>query len=304
MSKKPQPLKPKSLPPRNVHNGEYDFTALMNSNPALKPFIIKTKTGTASIDFANAEAVTALNAALLTHHYGINNWSIPQGALCPPIPGRVDYIHHVADLLGAEANSNQDDISLLDIGTGANGVYALLASQAHGWKSVGSDISQEALDNVSAILDHNPTLKKRITLRRQADKHKIFEGIIQPGEFFHVTVCNPPFHASADEALKHNQRKQQNLAKNRGDDKTKTTLNFGGQANELWCNGGERLFLKKMIKESLTFAEQVGWFTSLVSKSENLKPSVKLIRKLGASDVKEIEMVQGNKVTRVLVWRY
>ena len=42
-----------------------------------------------------------LNRAILMHHYGVKSWDIPAGYLCPPIPGRADYIHSVADLLAA-----------------------------------------------------------------------------------------------------------------------------------------------------------------------------------------------------------
>ena len=141
----------------------------------------------------------------------------------------------------------------------------------------------------------------------------MFKGIIQADDYFDVTVCNPPFHASLEEALKGSQRKVDNLARNRGEQVNKTpsskksapsTLNFGGLEAELWCNGGERLFLKKMIKESKDFATQCHWFTSLVSKSDNIKPATKQLRKLGATDIREIEMAQGNKITRILAWTY
>jgi 23S rRNA (adenine1618-N6)-methyltransferase len=41
-----------------------------------------------------------------------------------------------------------------------------------------------------------------------------------------------------------------------------------------------------------------------VSKADNVKPAQKLIRKLGAIDSREIEMKQGNKITRVLAWTF
>ena len=170
---------------------------------------------------------------------------------------------------------------------------------------MGSDINPQSLDNVAAIIAKNPCLQERFTLRMQHDKNHIFEGIIQAGEFFDVSVCNPPFHASQEEALKGSQRKLNNLARNRGDKTAPSAkLNFGGQAAELWCKGGEQAFLKKMIKESQAFSTQCRWFTSLVSKAENLKPATKLIRKLGAVDVREIEMKQGNKITRILAWTF
>ncbi|MBK1886248.1 23S rRNA (adenine(1618)-N(6))-methyltransferase RlmF [Marinobacter sp. DY40_1A1] len=302
----------KGLHPKNLHKQGYDFTSLIKSHPALTPYVKANAYGNLSIEFADPKAVKLLNAALLKHYYGIVGWDIPEGALCPPIPGRADYIHHVAELFGelepfANQASTQTGITLLDIGTGANGIYPILACQMYGWHCVGSDISAQSLENVARIITNNPILKDRFTLRMQSDRHKIFDGIIREGEFFDVSVCNPPFHASQNEALKSSQLKLKNLARNRGETKpgaASQALNFGGQEAELWCKGGEQMFLKKMIKESQLFAAQCRWFTSLVSKAENVKPSTKLMRKLGATEVREIEMRQGQKVTRILAWTF
>ncbi|MBW4934168.1 23S rRNA (adenine(1618)-N(6))-methyltransferase RlmF [Marinobacter sp. F4206] len=293
----------KGLHPRNRHNQGYDFPALIKSHPALAPHVKPNTHGDLSIDFADPLAVKTLNAALLNRYYDIAHWDIPDGALCPPIPGRADYIHYIADLLGPE----QPNIKLLDVGTGANGIYPILACQIYGWECVGSDINTESLENVATIIANNPTLKDRFTLRTQPDKNHMFEGIIQAGEFFDVSVCNPPFHASLDEALKGSQLKLNNLARSRGERKAKNqspTLNFGGLGAELWCKGGEQLFLKKLVRKSQVYSTQCRWFTSLVSKAENVKPVKKMIRKLGATDVREIEMKQGNKITRVLAWTF
>ncbi|OWV29970.1 23S rRNA (adenine(1618)-N(6))-methyltransferase RlmF [Halomonas campaniensis] len=311
MNKHPQSEKSRTKPvrkglhPKNLHNQGYDFPALVKSHPALALYVKPNAHGALSIDFANPLAVKTLNAALLNRYYDIVDWDIPEDALCPPIPGRADYIHHMADLLEFRLGNEQPSIKLLDIGTGANGIYPLLACQIYGWQCVGSDINPLSLENVATIISHNPTLEDRFTLRTQHDKNHVFEGIIQPGEFFDVSVCNPPFHASLDEALKGNQRKLNNLARSRGEQKTKTpTLNFGGMGAELWCKGGEQLFLKKLIRESQVYATQCRWFSSLVSKNDNVKPAKKLIRKLGAVDVREIEMNQGNKITRILAWTF
>ncbi|KEF31260.1 Ribosomal RNA large subunit methyltransferase F [Marinobacter nitratireducens] len=297
----------KSLHPRNLHNQGYDFPALVESHPALAPYVKPNAHGNLSIDFADPLAVKTLNAALLNRYYNIVDWDIPDGALCPPIPGRADYIHYVADLLGLQPGLEQPGIKLLDIGTGANGIYPLLACQIYGWQCVGSDINTQSLENVATIIAKNPTLKDRFTLRTQHDKNHMFEGIIQPGEFFDVSVCNPPFHASLDDAIKGNRLKRNNLARSRGERKTKDespSLNFGGLGAELWCKGGEQLFLKKLIRESQAYSTQCRWFTSLVSKADNVKPAKKLIRKLGAVDCREIDMKQGNKMTRVLAWTF
>lgn len=316
-SNKKNHVKPisKTLHSNNLHNKGYDFPALIKSYQALSAYVKTNKYGNESIDFSDPVAVKTLNCALLKYHYDIVEWDIPEGFLCPPVPGRVDYIHYVAALLkasnpGRKTEVNNDPVRLLDIGTGANGIYSLLACQVYGWHCTSSDIDPLSLENVSTIIRKNPALYNRIALRLQHEKNKIFEGVIQTGEYYDISVCNPPFHASLEEALKGNQKKRQNLAINRNvkDDKivsnTSSVLNFGGQQAELWCKGGESRFLRMMIKESKIFSSQCRWFTSLVSKSENVKPAMKLLRKLDAIDIKEIEMKQGNKVTRILAWTF
>ena len=315
---------PKGLHPRNIHRQGYDFPSLVKSYPRLTPHVKTNTHGNLSIEFADPLAVKSLNTALLKHHYNIIDWDIPEGALCPPIPGRVDYIHYIAELLGCDTlttnqTKTQPKTTLLDIGTGANGIYPLLACKIYGWHCVGSDINTQSLQNVASIIANNPKLKDSFILRRQHDKNHFFDGIIQAGEYFDVSVCNPPFHASRDEALKSSQRKFNKLARSRGEqtttrftqnDATHKSLpispsqNFGGLEAELWCKGGERLFLKKLIKESQLFSDQCRWFTSLVSKFDNIKPAKKWLHKLGAIEIREIEMTQGNKITRILAWTF
>ncbi len=282
--------------PNNIHNKSYDFRALTLAHTDLKSFVFTNKYGTETIDFSNPIAVLHLNKAILIHHYGLANWNIPDGYLCPPIPGRADYIHHLADVLTEESIKGQ--IKGLDIGVGANCIYPILGAQLYQWKMVGCDIDKNAVIAAKNNVESNSKLLEKIEIRHQPNNSNLFEGIIKDGEYFHFTMCNPPFHTSKDEATKGTLRKLMNLGKS-----TELTLNFGGQANELWCNGGEALFLKRMIKQSVDFSKQVGVFTSLVSKKENLPKLIKQLNKLKATH-RIIEMSQGNKKSRILVWNF
>ena len=87
------------LHPRNKHKGTYDFVELTFKLPELKQYVRPNKYGNDSIDFSNPSAVKTLNKALLKPYYKIDFWDIPDGFLVPPIPGRGDYIHNIADLL-------------------------------------------------------------------------------------------------------------------------------------------------------------------------------------------------------------
>ena len=294
----------KTLHPRNLHNNRYDFEALIKTNPDLQEFVKPNKYGDLSIDFANPQAVITLNKALLSHFYGIKNYTIPEGYLCPPIPGRADYIHHIADLLAISNNGvipKGNTIKGLDVGIGANGIYAIIGASIYDWDFVGSDIEIESIKSVENIVNSNESLKGKIECKLQSNPQNIFTGIINKDDFYNFTLCNPPFHKSLKDAMDGNKRKIQNLTKQKI---TKNTLNFGGKNNELWCKGGEIAFITNMIKESLEFKNNVFWFTTLVSKKENLPLIYKKLEDIKVSEIKTIDMSQGQKITRVIAWSF
>ena len=288
-------MKTKFLHKNNIHNSSYNFELLCSNENSLKEFVFENKYGTNTIDFSNSDAIIALNKSLLKTYYNVSYWDIPTNFLCPPIPGRADYIHYIADLIDYKSPEN---ILGLDIGVGANAIYPILGNSIYNWKFVCSDINSDSLDNVNKIIQNNHNLKDNITCILQEEKHEIFNNIINPNDKFDFTMCNPPFHSSAKEALKGTNRKNKNL--NIKDD----TLNFGGMANELWCKNGESSFIKKMIKQSILYKYNVLWFTTLVSKKENLKDIQKHLKKLNVNDIKIIEMTHGNKQTRFVAWTF
>jgi 23S rRNA (adenine1618-N6)-methyltransferase len=291
-----------NLHPRNKHKEKYNFKELITTKKELAEFVTINRFGDESIDFFNPKAVKTLNSALLKYFYGIDYWDIPQGYLCPPIPGRAEYIHHLADLL-LESNNDlsNKNIRCLDLGIGANCIYPIIGIKEYGWSFVGSDIDRISLDSCKKIIDSNPELIDKIELRFQKNPDSIFNGVIKENDFFHLSLCNPPFHSSKMEAQKAAIRKISNL-KNK--DVKKPILNFGGQSNELWCKGGEETFITKMIEESKEFALNVNWFTSLVSKESNLKSFYNRLKKLNTKEVKTIDMIIGNKTSRFIAWRF
>lgn len=228
-----------------------------------------------------------LNKALLKHFYGIQYWDIPQDYLCPPIPGRADYIHYLADLLSDNNNGQIPTghaVHVLDIGVGANCIYPIIGHRSYGWKFVGSDIHSASVKSAQFIVEANPNLRKGIQIRLQKTPSNIFKGVIKPSDRFDLTLCNPPFHASQDEANATATQKLRKLGKPA--DRSKVVLNFGGQKNELWCDGGEERFVCQMVQESTQFAEQCLWFSTLVSKKTTLPMLLNTLRKCGAVDVK------------------
>ncbi|NVK12221.1 MAG: 23S rRNA (adenine(1618)-N(6))-methyltransferase RlmF [Gammaproteobacteria bacterium] len=288
------------LHPRNPHRGRYDLFALGKTHKPLVGFIQRNPVGEKTINFANPSAVVALNTALLKHCYGVAHWDIPKGFLCPPIPGRADYIHHLADLLD-EPNYNPN-IRVLDIGTGANLIYPIIGQHSYGWQVVGSDINADALSNARELIVKNE-LSSRIELRHQINPKAILSGIIHSDEQFDAVLCNPPFHRSAEEANAGSQRKTRQLSRHKRK-KMPVGLNFGGNNNELWCDGGEVWFVSQMIRESVKFASQVKWFTSLVAKQEDMPAIINTLKKMSGCRYRIIEMAQGSKRSRFIAWRF
>lgn len=292
------------LHPRNKNKNKYDLKALTTISRDLKSFIQPNKYGMESIDFSDARAVKSLNTAILNHYYGIKFWDFPAQNLTPPIPGRADYIHHIADLL-AEGNSGTtpqgDQITCLDIGVGASCIYPIIGVIEYGWNFIGADVDPKSIASSENIIKENPSLKGKIECRLQTNPKNIFFGIMEKDEKIDITICNPPFHSSKEEALKGTRRKVKNLT---GKNTKSPQLNFAGVSNELIFKGGEYVFIHNMIKESKAFAKNVTWFTTLVSKQSNLKGLHNALIKVGAKEVKETPMGTGNKITRVLAWRY
>jgi 23S rRNA (adenine1618-N6)-methyltransferase len=304
--------------PNNRYGNPHNFPELANVVPALKDHFVKTPDGRTSLDFAHPDAVRLLNKALLLKDYNLKYWDIPAGNLCPGVPGRLDYIHVIADLLaedvvadrgrstGAKKQTKEQGKPKgpapigLDIGTGASLIYPILGVKEYGYRFVATDVEDASLKVAGAIAKINPALTKSILLRKQEKRTAIFHNVIFPNETFAFTMCNPPFFDSPEEAENAARTKWAKLG--RAD--SPTVLNFGGKGSELWTKGGEAAFLRHMINESVDYAEQVGWFTTLVSKKGYLNIADIEFGRLRITDYKVINIGQGGKKRRILAWRF
>lgn len=273
----------------NIHKNGYDFDLLVEKHPTLKQFLV-TKHSKTTINFSDPKAVKELNSALLKTYYKINFWDFPDDNLCPPIPGRVDYIHYLSEL------TEEIEVTVLDIGTGATCIYPLLGTSTYNWSFVATDISKDSLQNAQKIIDKNQ-LSSKIQLRHQPKKEHILQGVVKDSDRFIFTMCNPPFYKSREEAVQVNQRKNKNL-------QLGNTRNFSGTSNELWYKGGEKAFLHTYLYESSLLPTMSKWYTSLVANKDNVKSLNASAKKLGVKEFKVIPMHQGNKVTRIVCWRF
>lgn len=293
-----------SFHPRNRNRKRYDIEALCKSFPELRPYVVANKGGDNSVNFSDPKAVKALNSAILKNDYSIEYWEFPDKNLCPAIPGRAEYIHHVADLLAASNNEqlpSSENVICLDIGVGASCIYPIIGVTEYGWQFIGSDVSRKSIKSAQNIVDNNLSLKKKVRCILQSDVQHIFKGVIERSYKVDVSICNPPFHASRAEAKQASLRKVKNLT---GKKNPEPQRNFSGNYNELIYPGGELKFIYRMIAESQTFAKSILWFTTLVSKESNLKKIKGRLNKLAPAETKILNINTGNKASRIIAWTF
>ena len=290
--------------PRNRFGGRYDFAALVRTCPDLARHVVAGPTDEDTVDFADPAAVLSLNRALLLHHHGLEHWDIPPGYLCPPIPGRAEHLHRIADLLSGDDDApvpRGAAVSVLDIGTGANCIYPILGAAEFGWRFVATDIDPVAVRWAAELVAANRVLSGRVECRLQRDPGSVFDGVVRPGERFDLSVCNPPFHASAKEAASGTLRKLRNLG---GVRPKVPVLNFGGRGGELWCPGGESAFIRSMVAESARRPGLCRWFTTLVSKQQNVAPVRSALQEARVAGSQVIEVGIGHKRSRIVAWTF
>lgn len=288
---------------RNKHIHGYDLKKLKAAYKGLSHHIIQLNEKE-TIDFSNPKSVFELNKALLIADYKLKFWQPTANSLCPAVPGRADYIHHLADLL-AKSNNGEiptgKDIKILDIGTGSSIIYPIIGAQEYNWDFVGTEIDRASVHQAEVNVNKNIWLKKKIKLRFQDEREKILDGIIFPEDKFDAIMCNPPFFKSREDNWTKSTKKFQNLKK---DTDALTVQNFAGHPNELWCPGGEKAFITQLIYDSQKYKKHIQWTTSLVSSKEHLKPLISVLEYHKAAQIEIIEMEQGQKKMRILAWRW
>jgi len=288
---------------RNRMAGRYELNELCKVHDELSKHIKEGPKGP-TVDFSNSNAVKALNTALIKYHYSLAYWEIPDNYLCPAVPGRLDYVQAVADLMSEENKAKVpkgDRIIGLDVGTGSSCIYAILAHKEFGWQMIGSDIDPVAVKSAKTIVRKNKYLDTGIQILLQPNSDNFFKDIVDRDEHYDFSMCNPPFFKTMEEAEAANIRKTRNLTKSK---KSKINRNYGGQHDELVYPGGEKKFIQSMIKQSRSFSNNVLWFTCLVSSKSHMQSIYDILQGVGVEFHKTKEITHGNKSSRVICWTF
>ncbi len=279
----------------NPHTGPYDLQALIKAVPDLKPFVFTNRHGNVTVDFSDPDAVKMLNRAILKKDYGIKFWNFSSQSLVPPIPGRVDYLCELFDIL--EISSLQESAKIFDIGTGANCIYPILGVKMFNWDFVASEVSVQSIKEANLIIEANH-LNNSIKVRLQENKQHILKNVLNEEEKITASICNPPFYKNEEDAIKATKKKWRGL-KQEGIER-----NFGGKATELWYKNGEKGFIQNYIYDSSFYKYNCAWFTCLVSDKDLLRPLKVALKQYNPAQVKVIKMKAGTKVSHVLLWSY
>ena len=70
------------------------------------------------------------------------------------------------------------------------------------------------------------------------------------------------------------------------------------------AKGGERAFLERMVAQSAGIPKRCLWFTSLVSKAENVAHVEAALKKVHPVETRIIPMAQGQKQSRLIAWTF
>lgn len=193
--------------PRNKYADQLpDFKALGQSFPELQQHL-RLHQGKATIDFRKPAACKALTKALLQHDFAIT-WDVPDGQLVPPVTNRANYIHWLEDLLVLSPPPNTEVVTGLDVGCGANCIYPLLGAALNGWRFVGTDITDIAIEWAKKNVSSNPNLAKLIEVRQTGHSNKPLDAanvteVRDPGPYsfcatLELLICQERTQTSAD----------------------------------------------------------------------------------------------------------
>ncbi|CBQ68542.1 conserved hypothetical protein [Sporisorium reilianum SRZ2] len=261
----------------------------------------------AKLDFHDAEAVRCLAQTLLLDDFHLDATFSPTN-LCPMIPNRLAYISFVHELLAwtlptwhvlEHFRRRPLDAAVrgLDVGTGASAIYPILGAACFAaWRFVATDVDGASLAYARehVVGRARDEVKQRIELVPVAEEDAF---VPEREEAYDFTMCNPPFYSSQHEIddLARIKRQPANAV-------------CHGTPSEMITSGGEVSFVQRMIRESLTPAPKVRWWTcmlgrlsSVVTLSAELKQLAKA-GKVGGWGVHELATGGGRTKRWVILW--
>ncbi|OLL25322.1 putative methyltransferase-like protein [Neolecta irregularis DAH-3] len=262
--------------------------------------VVECEPGRLTIDFNNPKALVELTRCLMKRDFGVD-LEIPQDRLCPPVPGRLDYILWIQDLVDSTDPSTDDfdydlerDVSGLDIGAGSTCIYPILACKTRPkWKVYGTDIDEKSYNYAVANVERNH-LESQIKLLFTLKETSLFPLLEFKIDRLDFTMCNPPFYESVEEMLQSAREKSY-----------PAFSSCTGSESEMITPGGEAAFVARMIEESKAVRDKIQWFTSILGKLSSLTIIVEKLKEENISNYALGTVMQGNRTKRwVVAWSF
>ena len=274
----------------------YDIQHLYETQPDLLRKHVSEKNGKIFINMRDKDSVKSLMTAVMKTDYEINNWSVPEGHLCPMIHNRRTYIEWLNSLFRFEKLS--DDINGIDIGVGATVVYPLLGYKLFKWSMLGIDTDESSIRHSQDIVTSNG-LDDKIKLLHipplSESDSKTFDVLSRlkqhSDEKFTFCMCNPPFYDSEDVISVR---------------KRKTTTSLTKSENSI--SGGELLLATTLLEESLTREIPVLWFSIMFGRKNSAKSFKKLLLKHSEEDnpvitYRSTQFILGTTTRWLFAWK-
>ncbi|XP_014292300.1 U6 small nuclear RNA (adenine-(43)-N(6))-methyltransferase [Halyomorpha halys] len=280
----------KLMHPRNPYKKRPDFKKLAIDYPDFRKYAKQDLSGKINFNFKDHGAVWALTKCLLQRDFGLNVEIVP-GHLVPTLPLRLNYLLWIEDLLELYRPKN---VIGIDIGTGSNCIYPLLAAKKFNWSMLCTEIDVESTKCAIRNVENNYLIDK-ISVKAVTED-VILDGAIDEDTFYDFCMCNPPFFADSEELSME--------SKSRSPSRKPPNNAPSGVPSELITPGGESVFIARIIADSCILQERVRIYTVMVGKKSTLKPLKEMLRENEACSIATTMFCQGRTTRWGLAWTF
>lgn len=199
-------------PDNPYYNSPPDFLALSKEYPSLLPFVGVNDDKSVYFKWSEPNAVRSdyssgmtsreLTKVLMKKDFHID-WDMPSSHLCPGIPGRINYLawlHDVLHLLPQYADA-ENPLLGIDVGTGASCIYPLLGNALYHWNFIATDIDAESIASAESLVQKNH-LESVIRIRHREPSQPLLSDLVESSDHpISFCMCNPPFFSSVEEVV-------------------------------------------------------------------------------------------------------
>ena len=265
----------------------------------------------ARYSFSRPGALAALTRALLRRDFSLE-WRPPADRLCPPVPGRLNYLLWAEDLPARLALGRLAACAVppppppplpalsLDVGVGANAIFPLLGARLGGFCSqwLATDIDAVAVAGARAAATRAGLPPSALAVLSVEPGGPLLAGALPAAAaaggapLVAVTVCNPPFFASWEEAVESMRRAPARAGA------------CGGAPHEMATVGGEAAFAGRLADESQPLGERALWFSCMLGKRASVADVSLRLARARVPALRTTELVQGVTRRWAVAWSW